>query len=105
MKTSRYVLAATLLVLSAAGVLASAQGEKVAPTRGVTQTTKLETYTGKSINGNLQEALNDALTQAHTAVNKNGADMQFNWQMGACTGTRGGITGSQLVNVTIQIVK
>ena len=62
-------------------------------------------YTGSSIHGNFQEALNDALSKAQTAINKGGADMQFNWELARTSGKRGGITGSQAIDVDIRIMK
>lgn len=70
---------------------------------GTVKTASLNTYTGVSINGNLQEALNDALAKAAAAATKTTADAQFTWTLGQVSGKRGGITGSQEIDVQIMV--
>ncbi|MBI5363868.1 MAG: hypothetical protein HZA53_11865 [Planctomycetes bacterium] len=65
---------------------------------------KVQTFSGSNVDGNVQLALNDALTKAQQALSKTVADAQFRWQLDTVSGTRGGITGSQAVDVVIHIV-
>ncbi len=93
---------AALVVVPAAFLVLSAQNPagKPAPVGGATVA---KVYTGKAADGNFQTALNDAIQQAETAIAKTGADLRFEWTMGAVKGTRGGIAGTREVTVEIKL--
>ena len=92
------VLAASALtlVLSAQERSGGAKPAQTAP--------KLQTFTGTNVDGNVQLALNDALQKAQQTVSKTVADAQFRWELDTISGTRGGITGSQVCEVVIHVV-
>jgi hypothetical protein len=90
-----------LLVLLA---LAAAQTAKSAPAPARTAVDP-NVYSGKSADGNLQAALADALSKAQAGVAKNGADLQFNWELAKVGGKRGGISGSQELVVDVRVIK
>jgi len=94
------ILAAVVLVPAAFLVLTA---QKPADRTGVATTTTAKAYTGKSVDGNFQAALDDAIQQAEAAISKTGADMRFEWTMGAVKGTRGGIAGTREVTVEIKL--
>jgi len=95
------ILSALVLVPTAFLVLSAQKpADKPAPVGGATAA---KTFTGKAADGNFQTALDDALHQAETAVGKGGADMRFEWTMGAVKGTRGGIAGTREVTVEIKL--
>ena len=95
------ILAAVVLVPAAFLVL-TAQKPTDRTSAGSTATTA-KAYTGKSVDGNFQAALDDAIQQAEAAIAKTGADMRFEWTMGAVKGTRGGIAGTREVTVEIKL--
>jgi hypothetical protein len=60
------------------------------------------TFEGTAKNGNVQDALDDALKQLDKALAEGGvADAQATWKISGVTGQRGGITGSRTAKVTI----
>ena len=70
---------------------------------GTVKTASMQLYNGVSVNGVLQEAINDALTKAQAAMGKTTADVQFTWTLSTVSGKRGGIAGSQELDVQIQV--
>src|SRR5262249_32802103 len=105
MKTWTRTLAAPLMLLSAAGVLAFAQDVKPsAPRPAQPAGAAAGVITGKSANGSLQEALDDALLKAQQSLAKTGADAMFGYQVDTISGKRGGIAGVKEVSVSIRIL-
>jgi hypothetical protein len=107
MKIAPYMLVAGLL-LAVATVTTQAQ-EKTRATPQVRQgipAAPEATYSGTSIQGNFQEALNSALSSAQAGVAKttNIADAQFNFKVAEITGKRGGLMGTQELTVKVQIL-
>lgn len=97
------ILLPTLLAISTLAALLYAQ-ERATGNRPAQGTAKVQTFTGSNVDGIVQTALNEALQRAHLALTKEVADAQFRWKLESISGTRGGITGSQAVDVTIQIL-
>ena len=66
-------------------------------------------YTGTDGEGNFQSALDSALSKAQYACShvdgKVISDVKFDWQLRSITGSRGGITGTREVTVTIHVGK
>lgn len=62
--------------------------------------TDLKTFEGSSNNGNLQEALEDAIGQAQQSTTI--ADWLTEWTLKSVAGRRGGIAGLNQVAVTIE---
>ena len=62
-------------------------------------------YTGHSIDGNLQEALDEALSEAYQGVSASTgiSDVMFDWDLTAIRGTRGGIMGMQDIWVEVTV--
>lgn len=107
MRTAAYMLVAGLL-LAAATVTSEAQ-EKTRATpqvrQGIPQPQE-QTYSGTSIQGNFQEALNSALSTAQAGYAKatNISDAQFNFKVAEITGKRGGLMGTQELTVKVTIL-
>jgi hypothetical protein len=57
-------------------------------------------FTGTSDDGDFQEALRNAIKAAQDA--SGGADIIIKWRLNNVTGESGGITGENILNVTIQ---
>jgi hypothetical protein len=98
-----------LVLLPAAGLAVLAVALAQDSTGGLraatpTAQTTVQTFAGTSNDGNLQQALDAALTRAQQVLSKDVADHQFRWQLDAVSGVRGGITGSRTVEVKIRIV-
>lgn len=100
------LIATSLATVAVLAVLVSAQEPKggTARTAQPAPAQTVQTFDGTSADGNVQQALNDALTKAQQALAKNATDVQFKWQLDTVTGTRGGITGSMACNVRIRIL-
>lgn len=98
----RLALPAVLAIAAFAAVLYAQ--ERTGGAKPAQGTAKVQTFTGSNVDGNVQTALNEALRRAEQALSKEVADAQFRWKLESISGTRGGITGSQAVDVVIQIV-
>jgi hypothetical protein len=57
-------------------------------------------FTGTSERNDFQEALRNAINAAQEATG--GADIIIKWKLDCVTGENGGITGLDILNVTIQ---
>lgn len=99
----RRLVLPSILAVAALALVLYAQERTSGATAGQA-TAKVQTFTGTNVDGNVQLALNDALTKAQQALTKTVADAQFRWQLDTIGGTRGGITGSQACEVVIHIV-
>jgi len=66
-------------------------------------------YSFTDANGNYQNAVEGAVVRAHDALShangQNIADLMFNWQVYAVTGTRGGFMGKRDITVTIHVLQ
>ena len=62
-------------------------------------------YSGHSVDGNLQEALDDALEAAQRGVldSTQISDMSFSWDLAGIHGVRGGIMGQQDIWVDVTV--
>jgi hypothetical protein len=101
-------LVLSLLFLTATGMMVFAQGGKdgaVPPTAKPAGGDAASVFSGKSVNANLQEALNDALQKAQLTLTKTVADAQFNYQVDTITGKRGGFAGTNEITLNIKILR
>jgi hypothetical protein len=108
MKRMHTTLAVSMLLLSATGMMALAQGGKDGAAPPATKPTSGEAtsvFTGKSANANLQEALNDALQKAQLTLTKTVADARFDYQVDTITGQRGGFAGTNEITLKIKILR
>ncbi len=75
------------------------EGAVASPT-SESQVTEMAEFEGKSENGSLQEALNDALDKAMQSGNR--ADLVVTYRLKTVTGVCGGVPGSNRLVVTIE---
>lgn len=110
MKTFQYALAASLSAVALGATLFLTRPASAQETRPSSPVSADSTYSGTSVDGKLQEALDAAIAKAELAARygPNGStisDAMFNWQLLSVTGTRGGIQGKTDVTVRIQMTK
>ena len=86
--------------LTAAGTAALIAGTVQAQTDN---NKECKTYSGTSRKGDIQEALADAIAEAHKAMP--GADRQVRWALKKVSGVNGGIDPLNTVTVEIEVAQ
>ena len=97
-KISSTVVAAGVVLLGVGVAGAQVGGDRGAPAR---DTGALRVYTGVSNQGDIQEALDDAVARALRALP--GADRMVQYRVRDITGEQGGIRGANVLRVTIEV--
>lgn len=62
-------------------------------------------FEGRSVDGDMQAAIDDALHQMEQFQAQAGADLQLRWELARVHGIRGGIVGSQEIRVQVRMLR
>lgn|GEM_PF-6007823 len=62
-------------------------------------------FEGRSVDGDMQAAIDDALHQMEQFTAQTGADLQMRWEIERIHGIRGGIIGSQEIRVQVRMLR
>ena len=102
-RLSTIVLASLPLLL--VGLAPSQAQDPIGGLRPARSPQLLGVYTGHSIDGNLQEALDEALSEAYQGVSDSTgiSDVMFDWDLTRIRGTRGGFMGMQDIWVEVTV--
>lgn len=104
MKLPRWTLVLPLLLAP----LAFAAPELTPATqkaRGLVPAETGPVFEGRSVDGDMQAAIDDALHQMEQFTAQTGADLQMRWEIERIHGIRGGIVGSQEIRVQVRMLR